>query len=75
MFRLGFDSQPRPLSVAHRKKYRRHGKLFQSRYKSILCQEDVYLKELVRYIHLNSLRAGLVKDLRALDRYPLENWG
>ncbi|MBN2034489.1 MAG: transposase [Deltaproteobacteria bacterium] len=42
------------------KKYRRHGQLFQNRYKSILCQEDIYLKELVCYIHSNSLRAGLV---------------
>lgn len=52
---------------------RRHGQsghLFQNRYKSILCQEDAYLKELVRYIHLNPLRAGIVKDLDALDRYP-----
>jgi REP element-mobilizing transposase RayT len=30
------------------KKYRRHGPLFQNRYKSILCQEDPHLKELVR---------------------------
>ena len=52
------------------KKYRRHGKLFQNRYKSILCQEDVYLKELVRYIHLNPLRAGLVSSLGELDKYP-----
>ena len=57
-------------AVSFNKKYRRHGKLFQSRYKSILCQEDIYLKELVRYIHLNPLRARLVKDLRALDLYP-----
>ncbi len=57
-------------AVCFNKKYRRHGKLFQSRYKSILCQEDIYLKELVRYIHLNPLRAGLVEDLRALERYP-----
>jgi putative transposase len=35
-----------------------------------LCQEDPYLKELVRYIHLNPLRAGLVKDLMALDCFP-----
>ena len=34
------------------------------------CQEDIYLKGLVRYIHLNPLRARLVKELRALDRYP-----
>lgn len=52
------------------KKYRRHGQLFQNRYKSILCQEDVYLKELVRYIHLNPLRAGLVASLGELDKYP-----
>ncbi len=29
------------------RRHRRHGKLFQNRYKSILCQEDVYLLELV----------------------------
>jgi putative transposase len=52
------------------RKYRRHGQLFQNRYKSILCQEDPYLKELVRYIHLNPLRAGLVTSLEELDRYP-----
>jgi putative transposase len=36
-----------------------------------LCQQDFYLKELVRYIHLNPLRAGLVEGLNELDRYPL----
>jgi REP element-mobilizing transposase RayT len=50
-------------------KHRRSGHLFQNRYKSILCQEDAYLMELVRYIHLNPLRAKLVSDLDALDRY------
>ena len=35
------------------KKHRRHGQLFQNRYKSILCQQYIYLKELVCYIHLN----------------------
>ncbi len=49
---------------------RRHGHLFQNRFKSILCQEDVYLLELVRYIHLNPLRAGLVQGLDDLDSYP-----
>jgi len=55
------------------RRHRRHGHLFQNRYKSILCQEDVYLKELVRYIHLNHLnplRAGLVDALENLDKYP-----
>jgi len=57
-------------AVSFNLKYRRHGHLFQNRYKSILCQEDAYLKELVRYIHLNPLRAGLVPDFKSLDRYP-----
>jgi REP element-mobilizing transposase RayT len=55
---------------AFNRRHRRHGYLFQNRYKSILCQEEPHLLELVRYLHLNPLRAGLVKDLRALDRYP-----
>ena len=52
---------------------RRHGRsghLFQNRYRSILCQEDAYLKELVRYIHLNPMRARVVENLAALDEYP-----
>jgi putative transposase len=56
-------------AVWFNKKYRRHGQLFQNRYKSILCQKDPYLKELVRYIHLNPLRAGLVEDIKKLDRH------
>lgn len=32
-------------AVSFNRKHRRHGQLFQNRYKSILCQEDVYLKE------------------------------
>ncbi|MBI5064423.1 MAG: transposase [Desulfatitalea sp.] len=49
--------------------------MFQNRYKSILCQEDLYLKELVRYIHLNPLRAGLVEGMPALDRYRFAGHG
>lgn len=52
------------------KRYRRHGPLFQNRYRSILCQENPYFKELVRHIHLNPLRAGLAADMTALDTYP-----
>jgi len=51
------------------RRHRRHGQLFQNRYKSFLCEEDAYLLELVRYIHLNPLRAGIVKDLKALNNY------
>lgn len=47
----------------------RHGHLFQNRYKSILCQEEPYLLELVRYIHLNPLRAGVVSSLEELRSY------
>ena len=51
-------------------RHKRSGQLFQNRYKSILCQEDAYLLELVRYIHVNPFRAGLVKSLDELDKYP-----
>jgi REP element-mobilizing transposase RayT len=50
--------------------HKRSGHLFQNRYKSIVCQEDAYLLELVRYIHLNPLRVGLVKTIAELDDYP-----
>ncbi|MFO7962808.1 MAG: transposase [Desulfobacterales bacterium] len=56
--------------VNFNKRHNRNGHLFQNRYKSIVCQEDVYLKELVRYIHLNPVRAGLVEDFKALNRNP-----
>jgi REP element-mobilizing transposase RayT len=57
-------------AMSYNRRHRRLGHLFQNRYKSILCQEDVYLLELVRYIHLNPLRAKLVKNLKALEKYP-----
>ena len=50
-------------------RHRRHGHLFQNRYKSIICKEDAYFRELVRYIHLNPLRAGMVETLAKLNRY------
>jgi REP element-mobilizing transposase RayT len=56
-------------AVNFNRKHKRFGHLFQNRYKSILCQEDLYLRELVRYIHLNPLRAGMVPDYRSLGRY------
>ena len=56
-------------AMHYNRRHKRCGHLFQNRYKSILCQEDSYLLELVRYIHLNPLRAGLVADMKALDRY------
>jgi len=57
-------------AVTFNHRYRRHGHLFQNRCKFILCEEDVYLQEFVRYIHLNPLRAGLVKDLKEISISP-----
>jgi len=37
------------------------GQLFRGRYKAILVGEDNYLKQLVRYIHKNPVRANMVK--------------
>jgi len=52
----------------YRKK--RSGYVFQNRYKSILVDADNYLLELIRYIHLNPLKAKIVKSLSELDRFP-----
>jgi REP element-mobilizing transposase RayT len=43
------------------RKYKTVGHLFQGRYKAILCDRDEYLLSLVKYIHLNPVRAGIVK--------------
>jgi putative transposase len=56
-------------AVRFNRRYKRHGQLFQNRYKSIICQEDEYLRELVRYIHLNPLRAKIVSSLSELDGF------
>lgn len=56
-------------ALVFNKRHQRHGQLFQNRYKSILCQQDRYLLALIRYIHLNPLRAGLVADLETLDTH------
>ena len=53
-------------------RHKRHGHLFQNRYKSIICEEEPYFLRLVSYIHLNPLRAGLAESLEDLERYP---WG
>jgi putative transposase len=57
-------------AVYFNRRHKRHGVLFQNRYKSIICEEDSYFTELVRYIHLNPLRAGLVKTEAGLRNYP-----
>jgi len=57
-------------AVSFNRRHRRSGHLFQNRFKSILCQEDLYLKELVSYIQLNPLRAKIVAELKDLAKYP-----
>jgi putative transposase len=56
-------------AITYNRRHRRHGHLFQNRYKSIVCDEDSYFRELVRYIHLNPVRAKVVKTISELDRY------
>jgi putative transposase len=56
-------------AVTYNRCHGRHGHLFQNRYKSIVCDEGSYSRELVRYIQLNPLRAKLVKDMSQLDSY------
>ena len=80
-FHILLRTGPTPLSKVMRRlmtgyavtfnlRHRRSGHLFQNRYKSVVCEEDTYLLELTRYIHLNPLRARLVEDLKTLDKYP-----
>lgn len=57
-------------AVHFNRRHKRIGHLLQNRYKSIVCQEDGYFHELVRYIHLNPLRAGLVSSVAQLNAYP-----
>jgi REP element-mobilizing transposase RayT len=47
------------------RRYGTVGHLFQGRYKAILCDRDGYLLSLVKYLHYNPVRAGVV-------RYPEE---
>jgi len=56
--------------VNFNRRHQRVGHLFQNRYKSIVVEDEPYLLELTRYIHLNPLRGNIVPDLAALSRYP-----
>ena len=67
------SSLMRPLNSGYarwyNKKNKRQGYLFQSPFKSLLCQNSHHLSELIRYIHLNPLRANLINS------YPnLSDW-
>jgi hypothetical protein len=57
-------------AVRFNRHYQRRGYLFQNRFKSVLVHDETYFLRLVRYIHLNPLRAGILSTLDDLDAYP-----
>lgn len=59
-----------PYATTFNRVHRRCGHLFQNRFKNILVEEDPYLLELVRYIHLNPVRSRLPVTIDSLDTYP-----
>ena len=59
----------------HNRRQNRTGHLFENRYKSILCEEENYLLALVRYIHLNPVRANIIQTMEQLDTYPWNGHG
>jgi REP element-mobilizing transposase RayT len=80
-FHLLLETGPTPLSrvmlrigTSHAMDFnRRHdrvGHLFQNRFKSRFVDDDGGFLAVVRYIHLNPVRAGLVPDVRSLEAYP-----
>ena len=54
-------------AVYYNRRHGRHGHLPQNRFKSIVVEEDAYFQELVRYIHLNPLRAGIIDSISKLE--------
>jgi putative transposase len=63
----------RPLNATYArffsKRSNRRGYLFQDRFKSIATQDQGYIEELVRYVHLNPIRAGVCATMAQLDTY------
>ena len=57
-------------AVSYNRRYQRSGYVFQNRFTSILCDEGSHLLQLVRYIHLNPVRAGMMNTLAELGHYP-----
>lgn len=53
------------------KKYKRRGYLYQGRYKAVLVQSGTYLRRLIRYVHLNPVRARIVQKL---EEYPWSSY-
>jgi REP element-mobilizing transposase RayT len=51
-------------------RHKRVGHLFQNRYKSPIVGKSGYFRDVVRYIHLNPLRSGIVPSIDRLEEYP-----
>ncbi len=51
-------------------RHKRAGHLFQNRYKSPIVDKTRYFFDVVKYIHLNPLRAGIVGSIAELEEYP-----
>jgi putative transposase len=68
------SSLMRPLNSGYARwfndKHNRRGYLFQDRFKSVLCQDQGYARQLIRYIHLNPIRSGEVVSLKELRVWP-----
>ena len=56
-------------AMYYNKRHGKRGPLFRDRFKSALCQDQDYAVQLVKYINLNPLRAGIVKSLEQLKKY------
>jgi REP element-mobilizing transposase RayT len=57
-------------SLYFNRRHERVGHLFQNRYHSQALVKESHYRELLRYIHLNPLRAGLVRSISELEEYP-----
>lgn len=60
-------------AIFFNRKYQRCGHLFQDRFKSELIDNDAYAIEVSRYIHLNSVRAGMI-DIDDIGQYPWSSY-
>jgi len=56
-------------ATAYNRRRNRSGYVFQNRFKSILCDADQYLLQLICYIHLNPLKARMLDSVEHLERY------
>ena len=58
-----------PYANAFNRRHKRSGHLFQNRFKNTLVEDEPYLLELVRYLHLNPVRSKLPVTVESLDNY------